>query len=137
MKELKFRCWDKNHNKMRGVKDIKWFDNGNIRINATESDKNYEPLMYMKEYEGKELKEFELMQYTGMNERTENFQINKEIYEGDVVRCYGGEYCQGFYEFNETIIVKDLFTDCFMMGESEYLKVLGNIYENPELLKEG
>lgn len=67
-------------------------------------------------------------QYTGLRDKN-----GREIYEGDIVHCWGGEYCQGFWEHNKTITIKDLIYDCFMIGEYEFIEVIGNVWENPEL----
>ena len=81
--------------------------------------------------------DIELMQYTGLKDKN-----GKEIYEGDIIQILGGEYEQGFYEWNEKVQIKDLIYDGFnlMMTISQIgnkaIEVIGNIYENPELLKE-
>ena len=69
-------------------------------------------------------------QFTGLKDKN-----GKDIYEGDIVHYWGGEYYQGYWEFNRTVVIKDMIDDCFMMGEYEFLEVIGNIYENPELLE--
>jgi hypothetical protein len=64
----------------------------------------------------------ELMQYTGLKDKN-----GIEIYEGDIVRLAGyGDYLVEwpFIQLFESSFEKDI-------GE-----ILGNIYENPELLKE-
>ena len=75
-------------------------------------------------------------QYTGLKDgkRTEEYPEGQEIYEGDIVRCCGGEHCQGYREFDHTIEIKNIINDCFMLGEHEELRVLGNRWDNPELL---
>lgn len=160
MRNIKFRVWDIDRKRMRGVADIKWFDNGDIRVNATESDRNYEPLLHMKDYKGSELKEFELMQYTGLKDKN-----NKEIYEGDIIEftweedsCWGeaGTYV-GCIKFNEGVFEvvyikrekirkysdgswsenhdEDDIRAFISWTGSNYIECLGNIYENPELLE--
>jgi hypothetical protein len=73
-------------------------------------------------------------QYTGSKERTREYGEEKEIYFGQIVRCYGGEYWEGFWEHNHKLTVEN-FSDCFEIAESEYVEIIGNIHENPELLK--
>lgn len=134
MRDIKFRAWDIDRKRMRDIMDIKWFDNGNIRVNATESDKNYEPLLYMKEYNGMELKEFELMQYTGIKD------INgTEIYEGDIVQrdsmAPGGRDFLGVVKYDEGCFLLEKGTySIFLYSQIDELIVAGNKYENPELL---
>lgn len=75
---------------------------------------------------------FEIQFSTGIKDKNEKY-----IYEGDIVRCYGGEFCQGVYEYDELIRI-DSLTDPFTMlylTESGNLEVVGNIYKNPELLE--
>jgi uncharacterized phage protein (TIGR01671 family) len=84
----------------------------------------------------------ELMQYTGLKDVD-----GTEIYEGDIIIVVGGECYQGSWEhkvigkidfkygtfrFKE----KDRKADpLFYPLEMEKVEVIGNIYENPELLR--
>ena len=92
-----------------------------------------------------------LMQYTGLKDRT-----GKDIYEGDICKCHIftqelGEnmgVCEGEVEF----ICKIKFGVCGVTAQKggnnsgalffydnfheESLEVVGNIYENPELLED-
>jgi len=90
-----------------------------------------------------------LMQYTGLKDAN-----GKEIYEGDIVKYVAGKnyentgvviwadeknsfnlktypFMCGFVIHNE----KESKTDKFEWDETNYMQVVGNIYENPELLE--
>jgi len=60
----------------------------------------------------------------------------KEVYEGDVVRCWGGECCHGIFESDMILEITDI-TDLDTMAwlsNADNVDVIGNIYDNPELL---
>ena len=76
----------------------------------------------------------EAEQYTGRKDC-----VGKEIYEGDILQCWtedGGAYAdkgkiEVKYDNNWTS-----FTDgCYLLEHYERVKILGNIYENSNLLK--
>lgn len=125
MREIKFRAWDKNTKIM-----IHWDDLVKSRI----SFRNFRWALLSENSEN-----FELMQYTGLKDKN-----GVEIYEGDIVETvYNGEVFAG-------VVVYDLSEVDFKVTDGkekygrnfQYLagndenEVLGNIYENPELLKE-
>lgn len=66
-------------------------------------------------------------------------QDNKmdNIFEGDVVHSWGGEYCQGYWEHNNTFVISSLTNpfDIIEITESENIDIVGNIYDNPELVE--
>lgn len=116
MRDIKFRCWDIVRKKMRGEYDLWDIPYNEIFIHTPDQ------------------RALNIMQYTGLKD------INgKEIYEGDIVRYYsthidswGGKR----YEINYT---QDgewaLGEDWLLSKKWRYCEVIGNIYENPELLK--
>lgn len=70
-------------------------------------------------------------QYTGMKD---NEWV--EIYEGDVIKCVGGEYYSGYYEINAIAKIEDV-RDMAMYNflNAEKIEIVGNVHDNPELLE--
>ena len=81
---------------------------------------------------------YALMQYTGLKDKN-----GVEIYEGDVICMrYPNSYCSKYGHADEVVIYEDGHYPVFFSdgGEtfddpSKLTEVIGNIYENPELLK--
>jgi uncharacterized phage protein (TIGR01671 family) len=82
-------------------------------------------------------KNFTLMQYTGLKDKN-----GKEIYEGDLLRCVFDDEDEDNTP-SEVVFARGAFfigyepnMICLTVGECEAdeLEVIGNIYENPELL---
>jgi len=130
MREIKYRAWDKKNKKIREVTNINFFDEF-LYVDETPAG------------DGERLKiaDVELMQYTGLKDRN-----GVEIYEGDIIgwkRKQGassflrgniskisyikdGQYCGFGFDKNRPLTAK----------KAKELEVIGNIYENPELLTE-
>ena len=107
MREIKFRAWDKEE--MFRVVSIAWaYEHSKVKdtIVCGRGGSTVNPI---------------LMQYTGLKDKN-----GVEIYEGDIIRWDGGlaeevEWLQPIGGYN--------------IGESEAFEVIGNIWENPELVE--
>ncbi|MFV5894483.1 MULTISPECIES: YopX family protein [Bacillus cereus group] len=81
-----------------------------------------------------EQRAFNVMQYTGLKDKN-----GKEIYEGDILGFSGNVVALGIVKYNENFAT---FQACngnsgWLFGNESgtNIEILGNIYENPELVK--
>ena len=78
--------------------------------------------------------EIELMQSTGLFDKN-----NKEIFEGDVVSIDTDEFDLLFVKYESGIYWLMDDEECveYLSDYYKYVSIVGNIYENPELLEDG
>ena len=118
-REIKFRAWDKHHNSMEYINDLYWFEENGIH---DFNDDNYI-----------------FMQNTGLKDKN-----GKEIYDSDIVKvtwgsgkivCYEVKYCEslGYHYLRDTENKED--DDIICIYDYSQMDVIGNVFDNPELLK--
>ena len=115
MREIKFRVWDNIHEIMMKLSEVNLYSTIDIISNVFKDSLN-------------------VMQYTGLKDKK-----LKEIYEGDIIKYdfnnlnYRIEFINAEFiarRFYENI--EDLYPTEFDFGKE--CEVIGNIYENKELL---
>ena len=126
MREIKFRAWLKEERKMVNVETLF------IGINRLCFGNSKTEDLFFRDFE-----EIELMQYTGIKDKN-----GKEIYENDLISCNKYKNIIVFFEDGcfkvkyrktPTALITcslDLFLEKYKCG------IVGNIYENKNLLEE-
>ena len=94
-------------------------------------------------------KDFELLQYTGLKDKNGKGRWSKEIYEGDIIEDKRGERFVVKYQQEWGAFIADQGDsgELFFLSQNKKwsgddklsasgIKVIGNVFENPELLEE-
>lgn len=125
--EIKFRAWDKENEVMIYPKGV-LFDGRVVNFSCG----------MLEPFEG-----YELMQYTGLKDKN-----GKEIYEGDILHesvstsgilrnviVYGHGGFEHKWLVERTANIRGKKQEPMFRNTSIIFEVIGNIYENPELLE--
>jgi len=125
-REIKFRAWDKKNNEWANLNQLS--DWGSCELSAVigMGNEQYPYQTFRAESDDK----YELMQYTGLHDKN-----GKEIYEGDIVRYMSvdGVISKAVvYEPEIASFVIKFGNNNHYIGK--FMKIIGNIYETPELL---
>lgn len=142
MREIRFKIWDKTRNKMLTSNcgaflltqegNAVFHQNGNNPLEALIEQIDYEVLMYtgLKDKNGTEIYEGDIVTYSVKGFK----KINKTIMTFNEEH---GAYLFGIYEGVKMPCGKKTRMNKYTRKSVNNVEVIGNIYENPELLKEG
>jgi hypothetical protein len=150
MREIKFRAWDKKSETIISWDMLTHMIEGREimaaqKANAVTPSKPYDPaeVTTAYRYRGNPFAQpnyqFELMQYTGLHDSE-----GSEIWESDLLRDQDGLIWKikwsdfpGRWSWNDLGRTNpDKETTSYEPAPITFCKVIGNIYENPELIKE-
>jgi len=130
MREIKFRAWDKRKQKMWAVHT--WSIPTLITLEWTEE--NYKKTDKCPQTETDDWQDkYILMQYTGLKDKN-----GKEIYEGDIVKFIYNSTPQqeiiGQVKWRDDYLAWEFGSYLIEPTPKKTIEIIGNIYENPELL---
>ena len=126
MNEIKFRVWDTENKEMLRVQELDFEDTfygGRLSIRTEQYNDYFD------------IEDMILMQYTGLKDKN-----GKEIYEGDIIRATK----RTDLELNYHNFKVFMHNGCYMFGnynaheffdKFNFKEVIGNIYENKDLLE--
>jgi len=132
MTKIKYRAWDKQKKKFLPLGEENGFDL-NLSILSTGQIFWFDPSNKENPYEDVTDK-FIIQLYVGLDDKNE-----KEIYDGDIIKHKNYKFllkiCWNNSSCSFKLISKDGGESNLSNTLSKMLEIIGNIYENPELLE--
>ena len=127
-REIKFRAWVETREAMVTVTELGFLTNGELHDFKSDDLGGFS--VVLSSSVGQTVK---LMQFTGLKDKN-----GKEIYEGDI--CENGDWVPDAHAYSSWQEVVEWtegdagFRGIYPNGDGMECVVIGNIYENPELL---
>ena len=126
-REIKFKVWCKENEQFIQFNKMGFSEDGSLwYVQGVDENEEETDLPYFENQN-----DWELMQYTGLKDRN-----GVEIYEGDIVQYFRNELAEIIFQ-NGGVDIRGLSSMDREPLQSRlgFMEVLGNIYENPELLE--
>lgn len=133
MRDIKFRAYIRDKNPRVPSEINKIVEVKSLHLGSKKAIIGYSGGNYSIKFD-----EIELMQYTGLKDKN-----GREIYEGDIVKIKPERAYVKWndkYRYFQLVPIGDYYFDSDVIGQAlEYVEaeVIGNIYDNSELLEKG
>ena len=137
MREIKFRAWDNDYKEWITTRIGMFIEDGDPIIYDRKAGDEDQLVFY-----NRPERHIEIQQFTGLRDKS-----GKEIYEGDIVKTHfkeGFDRLDSWPEKDEIGVITipdNLFESAYILcrrdkcGIHRVSEVIGNIFENPELLE--
>lgn len=122
MRTIKFRAWEDTHKVM--------IPNVGVHPHILEFHEDYKGYEEGSHTVCPRALNYHIMQFTGLTDKN-----GKEIYEGDIVKHLNGQCYEIIFQSARGCFGCNWNATAVPPSDSERWEVIGNIYENPELLE--